>query len=1285
MFLIFCIKFNLLLEVSAVSTENKEELKAVSTISSSTSLSSPQVSTTSSLTDEDLKKLHHSSNFEVRENLRGEVNFDSLDSLDTIENNILKNLEDINQITRVLSEPKDNLETNETPLAEVKKSVSEASQELRMIDNRIYVEKSSTVIQVVDNVNQIQNFSKVPPKSPSISDSESGEELNNVVFLDAVEHHVNEISLPHKLETQTIHPSNTILQEELNFLLENNFKVVAENKTAVTSSTDDGFTKIKKEPIQEANSGERYDYIDSVIEDKSTQDLIQNKEIQLGDSTSNNLDLVIKNSSNNDPEFSCQIVKATFTNIQKSSKNVDKTKKTTELNKQLLLKTDSTENSTKIALTIPENEKKIENSSYVSSENTLDIVQVISEKGNNPATDKIHIPEQTTETIIAVKQERLQDVKTDKSNGNIKNSDYPSEEKSHKDILTDEAPRNMSQVDQQKTNDTEHENPTLQPADETFTKDNNQNEPNELEINVDNQNGAFSSTENLFSIEYVSNKISDNILEYSQEGEDKNTIDNNCNESKSGEHKINTTIIKEQEMPIGKNLPDTSLENIRNRETPKLISDNTSSGLVGENAILLQSVPNSQTSLNSKMCANLESQEMYDLPESEKPLENLMPPAKEENTNLQEINANKPPPGISTENKANVLTRKQKKSKRRSKKRAERRSTQRESSNTESSSEINEETDNNGKTQVNRIETNPAIEEEVASTSKAQAGTKIVRTKPVKKADSQKYASKYKHRPYKVCANQLKTTNEETKTEEKNILNSGNSKEIANEFTIEELKSEKQEQSTRNQHTVRNTSNKTELQSKANIISSSELKDVKVVEEIEQINITYPQNIIEDNSISEQEKPVNESNTIQVFQQTEQINVKKIHQDDMNNNKQNNLESPIIAKSGETERVSGHSNKEPNKKNTEVQLAENLNRKDIQLICAPPKTSMTIQIAQNNKQTTVLAPRRPSRIPLPKRRANSQIDTKSPTSPTTSKIPVRSLGVPKNSQSSENKTPSTSKVEPSSSGNEIEEVAKESQIKTFDQKNNNNRRSKSQSSEKEVMFITASVRNVDEDVEVRDQVPDSPKSIGKSSTHKKSLSALRKSSFESTTSSKQLSYTKSLDLDDSESSVSDSNVEELLDPSSDEDCYENFEEEYEEIPESDTEDYEEFEKRNTKFSEELNLNLNQISERMNVLTNNLKTNRYSIEETCESEEYLSEEDTHEEVLNEGNGNIEEFIEDDAADGLEDFSGNKIENLSNDQKADVKEPTELEKMEVRSALKYYISTLVTSFKLVFNIS
>ncbi|XP_060517508.1 E3 ubiquitin-protein ligase lubel-like isoform X1 [Cylas formicarius] len=101
-----------------------------------------------------------------------------------------------------------------------------------------------------------------------------------------------------------------------------------------------------------------------------------------------------------------------------------------------------------------------------------------------------------------------------------------------------------------------------------------------------------------------------------------------------------------------------------------------------------------------------------------------------------------------------------------------------------------------------------------------------------------------------------------------------------------------------------------------------------------------------------------------------------------------------------------------------------------------------------------------------------------------------------------------------------------------------------------------------------------------------------KTSFESNASSKKMSYTKSLD-NDSESSVSDSNIEDLLDPSTDDD-FDDFEE-YEEII-SDTGQFENFAEKS------LNLDVDRLKWDSGVRKN------YSIEETCESEEYSSEEE-----------------------------------------------------------------------------
>lgn len=164
----------------------------------------------------------------------------------------------------------------------------------------------------------------------------------------------------------------------------------------------------------------------------------------------------------------------------------------------------------------------------------------------------------------------------------------------------------------------------------------------------------------------------------------------------------------------------------------------------------------------------------------------------------------------------------------------------------------------------------------------------------------------------------------------------------------------------------------------------------------------------------------------------------------------------------------------------------------------------------------------------------------------------------------------------------------------------------------------------------------------------------KKNSVESTTSSKQLSYTKSLD-NDSDSSVSDSNVEELLDPSTDEDSYEDIED-YEEVVESDTEEYNQFDEQNIKSVNELNINLSQINEKVRELTSTLNNtdenrkhyiNRNSyIEETCESEDYISNDDEESENDESEAENLQQEVE-----------------LKTDLNIEIKQPTELELMQV----------------------
>ncbi|XP_057670807.1 E3 ubiquitin-protein ligase lubel isoform X3 [Diorhabda carinulata] len=100
--------------------------------------------------------------------------------------------------------------------------------------------------------------------------------------------------------------------------------------------------------------------------------------------------------------------------------------------------------------------------------------------------------------------------------------------------------------------------------------------------------------------------------------------------------------------------------------------------------------------------------------------------------------------------------------------------------------------------------------------------------------------------------------------------------------------------------------------------------------------------------------------------------------------------------------------------------------------------------------------------------------------------------------------------------------------------------------------------------------------------NRQKLISSNKNSFDSTTSSKQLSYTKSLD-NDSESSVSDSNIEDLLE---DENSYEEFEDDSDDVH------------RINSDMETLNSNLN----RDNTVIDMSKNKNYSIEETCESED-----------------------------------------------------------------------------------
>lgn len=88
-------------------------------------------------------------------------------------------------------------------------------------------------------------------------------------------------------------------------------------------------------------------------------------------------------------------------------------------------------------------------------------------------------------------------------------------------------------------------------------------------------------------------------------------------------------------------------------------------------------------------------------------------------------------------------------------------------------------------------------------------------------------------------------------------------------------------------------------------------------------------------------------------------------------------------------------------------------------------------------------------------------------------------------------------------------------------------------------------------------------------------------------------------------------------------------------------------RRKTKIANELNINLTQISARVEELTTNLKNKNEYFEETCEeSEEYVSEDDEEEESEEEDEEEEEES------------DSNKFD-------VEVKQPTEIEMMEVRN--------------------
>ncbi|KAF5269138.1 hypothetical protein FQR65_LT02438 [Abscondita terminalis] len=245
-----------------------------------------------------------------------------------------------------------------------------------------------------------------------------------------------------------------------------------------------------------------------------------------------------------------------------------------------------------------------------------------------------------------------------------------------------------------------------------------------------------------------------------------------------------------------------------------------------------------------------------------------------------------------------------------------------------------------------------------------------------------------------------------------------------------------------------------------------------------------------------------------------------------------------------------------NKVNAEVVAQQNSPTEaltDTQLKEQEIKVSTKIQIAQNSQTTISVPSKKPSRIPISRQRTISKHDSKSFT-----KIPIKKIvQVDKNASSSED-SPAvdetvTKVTEP------IDTIAKE---------------------------MTESVNAVKE---INRQLNDTV------SVRKTNFASTKGSSIESTTSSKQYSYTKSIG-NDSESSVSDSNIEELLSNSTDEDSYAELDQ-YEEMELSNLEDFE----NATKSNDHVQRNKKKI----------LKPNKNFIEETCESDNFVSDKDEDE--------------------------------------------------------------------------
>ncbi|CAH0557576.1 unnamed protein product [Brassicogethes aeneus] len=528
-----------------------------------------------------------------------------------------------------------------------------------------------------------------------------------------------------------------------------------------------------------------------------------------------------------------------------------------------------------------------------------------------------------------------------------------------------------------------------------------------------------------------------------------------------------------------------------------------------------------------------------------------------ENTEIKE----KP----STSTTVQPLNRKQKKSMRKAKRRSEKRAARRESttSTTESSSEVPE-TDNNTDTEkLKNMEEN-----------NVKQPSKLNRKKCLSKHESQKYSK------YKRNTTEPKKDLEEYSPE---ILSDNNNKleeeiretlESVKEIVVVEEDLEKPQEAE-----VVDVIEKVNKKQKG---SKNKVKKSKTVKAVDQIK---------DEQVPTENK-ISKSETV--------IAVNKNNDDEATPNEIK------VSKSGTLKAFNQiiSENDLPQEAANEISKSETLravnqikSEDDCQTIENQPKTTTTIQMAQN-KQSTIPAIKKPSKIPISRQRSVSKSEPKSPeVHATQSKIPVKTNTKPHNEKAT---------VEPPTKiADKVEDIANEMKS-----------------------TVEAVKKQLSDPISKRNQL-------------------IKKSSMDSTTSScKQYSYTKSMD-NDSDSSVSDSNVEEILELSSDDENYEDFEEDFEEIEESASEDYDEFDANNVKMAEELNINL--YSERVNELTTNLQNKNNSIEETCESEEYVSE---------------EELKTDESEDEVEE-TNNKLEHTEHidlDLQVEFKQPTEHEKME-----------------------